>query len=43
MDDLTLMALVAAAVVGLIASIMVLRHERQSDGVDGASVSVTVR
>ncbi|HEU5203318.1 MAG TPA: hypothetical protein VFU17_03370 [Candidatus Limnocylindrales bacterium] len=29
MDDLTLMALVAAAVVGLIASIMVLRHERQ--------------
>jgi hypothetical protein len=30
MDDLTLIALVAAAVVGLIASILVLRHERQA-------------
>ena len=29
MDDLTLIALVAAAVIGLIASILVLRHERQ--------------
>jgi hypothetical protein len=30
MDDLTLIALVATAVVGLIASILVLRHERQA-------------
>jgi hypothetical protein len=30
MDDLTLVALVAAAVIGLIASIMVLRRERQA-------------
>ena len=30
MDDLTLIALVAAAVIGLIASIAVLRHERQA-------------
>ena len=30
MDDLTLIALVAAAVIGLIASILVLRHERQA-------------